>query len=342
MEELAASAAQGLTATATHDTKRGEDARARILALPELAEEWAENVAEWRRLNAGLVGAYRSGRVPSAAHEYMLYQALIGAWPLGGPDREFADRFLAYAIKAAREGKQQTSWLAPDASYEAGLKRFIGGLLDPGRSRGFLQAFAAFARRAALIGALKSLTQVVLKVAMPGVPDFYQGTELWDLAFVDPDNRRPVDFAARLRMLQGIGARPDWAALALSWPDGRIKLALTRQLMAARRALADVFTRGRYCPINIVGRDSDEIIAFARLNDRAAVIVACARCFAHATAGGRNWPRGAAWNARLALRGFGELRNLLAPNGELAGPEPSISELFDAIPVALVQAKVRA
>jgi (1->4)-alpha-D-glucan 1-alpha-D-glucosylmutase len=339
MRERAASAGEGLTATATHDTKRGEDARARILALSELAEEWSENVAQWRRLNAGLVGTCGSGPVPSANHEYLLYQALLGAWPLAGPEREFADRFLAYTIKAAREGKQQTSWLDPDESYEAGLKRFVAALLDPNRSGDFLQAFGAFARRIALIGALKSLTQVALKVAMPGVPDFYQGTELWDLAFVDPDNRRGVDFAVRARLQQAIGERPDWAALALSWPDARIKLALTRQLIAARAEFADVFQRGRYCPVDVVGRNGDEIIAFARTNDDTAIIMACARSLARASAGGRAWPRGAAWDARLAPRGLSELRNLLAP-GAAAGGEPSVAELFEFFPVALLRAKV--
>jgi len=184
----------GLTATATHDTKRGEDARTRLLALSELAGEWARNVAEWRRLNAGLADAAGVTRAPSAAHEYMLYQALLGAWPLDGVDAAFVDRVIGYALKAAREGKQQTSWLAPDEAYESGLRQFIARLLDQHHSRGFLDAFSAFAQRAALIGALKSLTQVVLKMTMPGVPDIYQGTELWDFSFVDPDNRRPVDF----------------------------------------------------------------------------------------------------------------------------------------------------
>jgi (1->4)-alpha-D-glucan 1-alpha-D-glucosylmutase len=342
MQERAASAAHSLTATATHDTKRGEDARARLLGLSELAGEWADNVAQWRGLNSDLVSPQGSERIPSAAHEYMLYQALIGAWPLDGPDREFVDRFLAYAVKAAREGKQQTSWLASDESYEAGLKRFAAGLLDPSRSGGFLAAFDGFARRIALIGALKSLTQVALKVAMPGVPDFYQGTELWDLAFVDPDNRRPVDFAARMRLMQAIGATPDWPALASSWPDGRIKLALTRQLLAARRGLAGVFMRGRYCPVEVVGPARDEIIAFARVEHDVAVVVACARSFARASDGGRNWPRGSAWDARLAVRDFGDLRSLLAPGMAFAGPEPSLSELFDAIPLALLRASVRA
>ena len=126
MTERAAKSPHGLTATATHDSKRGEDARARLIALAELADEWSQNVREWRGLNAGLVGSSRSSRMPSSAHEYMLYQALLGAWPLAGLDAGFIERMVAYAIKAAREGKQQTSWLAPNETYEAGLAQFLG------------------------------------------------------------------------------------------------------------------------------------------------------------------------------------------------------------------------
>jgi (1->4)-alpha-D-glucan 1-alpha-D-glucosylmutase len=147
MSERAAKASQGLTATATHDTKRGEDARARLLALSELAEDWRHGIREWRTLNAGLIDRSTSLRAPSRAHEYMLYQALLGAWRLDGLDATFVDRMVAYAIKAAREGKQQSSWLAPDERYEAGLKQFVVRLLDPGVSQPFIDAFVPLARR---------------------------------------------------------------------------------------------------------------------------------------------------------------------------------------------------
>jgi hypothetical protein len=133
----------------------------------------------------------------------------------------------AFAIKAAREGKEQTSWLDPDERYEAGLKQFVHDVLDQARSADFIESFGGFADRVALLGALNSLTQVTLKATMPGVPDFYQGTELWDLSLVDPDNRRPVDFSARARALQSLAEIPDWTTLRKTWPDGRIKLALT-------------------------------------------------------------------------------------------------------------------
>jgi (1->4)-alpha-D-glucan 1-alpha-D-glucosylmutase len=313
MKERAAKLPHGLTATATHDTKRGEDARARLIALSELAEEWTQNVREWRELNTGLIGASGAARVPSAAHEYMLYQALLGAWPLAGIDPPFVERMAGYAIKAAREGKQQTSWLAPNEGYEAGLKEFVVRLLDPLQSQRFIAAFDAFARRIALLGALNSLTQTALKMALPGVPDFYQGSELWDLSLVDPDNRRPVDFRARASMLGALTEPFDWLASAAGWQDARIKLALISRHLALRQQLPEVFTNGSYRPLEVTGPHRNEIVAFARISGRDAVIVACGRLFGRATDSGRRWPSGEAWNA--------------------------IAALFDRVPVALLRAE---
>jgi (1->4)-alpha-D-glucan 1-alpha-D-glucosylmutase len=185
----------GMTATATHDTKRGEDARGRIMALAEIPGEWTSTVARWKLLNAPHLVTDGEMRAPSATFEYMLYQTLLGAWQ---PDDEtFPERLQAYALKAAREGKQETSWLNPHAGYEAGLKTFIERILDRSQSSEFLDSLQALARRVSLLGALNSLSQLTLKATLPGVPDFYQGTEFWDFSMVDPDNRRPVDFVAR-------------------------------------------------------------------------------------------------------------------------------------------------
>ncbi len=341
MEERAAGPWQGLTATATHDTKRGEDARARLIALSELAVEWAQNVREWRKLNASLAGRSRSARVPSCAHEYMLYQALLGAWPLDGLDATFVARMVAYAVKAAREGKQQTSWLAPDEAYETGLERFVVRLLDPRCSQPFIDAFGAFARRAALLGALNSLVQVALKTMMPGVPDIYQGSELWDLSLVDPDNRRPVDLAMRASLLTSIDTDVDWSGLAGQWPDGRIKLALVHRLLALRQQFPQVFANGSYQPLEVAGPHGDEIIAFARISGPDAIIVVCGRLFGRATDHGKRWPSGQAWSARLPLRQFSELRNVLAAGAKMAGPELVMSDAFAIIPVALLHAQLR-
>jgi (1->4)-alpha-D-glucan 1-alpha-D-glucosylmutase len=339
MKERAAKSPHGLTATATHETKRGEDARARLIALSELAEEWTQHVRGWRDLNAGLIGASGSARVPSAAHEYMLYQALLGAWPLPGIDPPFVERLAGYAIKAAREGKQQTSWLAPNEGYEAGLKAFVVRLLDPLHSQKFIESFDAFVRRIALLGALNSLTQTALKIALPGVPDFYQGSELWDLSLVDPDNRRPVDLPGRASMLSALTQPLDWAALASAWQDGRIKLALIARQLKLRRQLPEVFTNGSYRPLEVTGPDRNEIVAFARISGRDAVIVACGRQFGRATDGGRRWPSGEAWDATLAVERFSGISNVLTDAGKMTGPKLPIAALFDRLPVALLRAE---
>src|SRR6185436_6553534 len=200
----------GMTATATHDTKRGEDARTRIMALAEIPGEWTSAVARWKLLNAPHLSVDGDFRAPSTTFEYMLYQALLGAWQ--PDDASFPERMQEYALKAAREGKQETSWLNPHTAYEAGVKGFIEKILDPTISGEFLNALRTLAQRLSLLGSLNSLSQITLKATIPGVPDFYQGTELWDFSLVDPDNRRPVDFAGRARLL-GTLAQPDWNQL---------------------------------------------------------------------------------------------------------------------------------
>ena len=328
----------GLTATATHDTKRGEDARMRILALSELPELWAEHVAEWQRLNAGLVRSENGRRSPSAGHEYMLYQALIGAWPLTPIDKDLVSRIEAFALKAAREGKLETSWLNPDEDYEQGLRDFVRAILDRERSGPFLDSLERFARLTALLGALNSLTQLVLKATMPGVPDFYQGTETWDLSLVDPDNRRPVDFASRAAALAA-NADADWPELAAHWTDGRIKLALTHRLLSLRNEMPALFRDGAYEPVEVAGPDRDHILAFRRSAGRDLVVVAVARQMARMSDGGHCWP-GGNWQAELKLdhkMGTG-LRDALSRSGTIfQGLE--ISRLFAALPVAVLRSR---
>jgi (1->4)-alpha-D-glucan 1-alpha-D-glucosylmutase len=331
----------GLTATATHDTKRGEDARTRILALSELADEWSQLARSWFDLNASLAVDSAGKRAPSRAHEYLLYQALLGAWTLDGPDAQFADRMEAYALKAAKEGKLETSWTNPDQDYEAGLASFVRAVLDPERSATFIRSFSDFARRAALLGALGSLVQLTLKATMPGVPDFYQGTELWDLSLVDPDNRRPVDFTRRAELLKAIGDQPDWRDLAQAWPDGRIKLALTRLLLALRSRLPDLFTDGRYQPLSVTGPDAEHVVAFARSDGRSLVGVIVRRHFASITEGGRRWPGLNATDAAVDLSGMTRLRPLLGAQPDLEG-RVKVSDLFGALPIAILEGKAAA
>jgi len=247
----------------------------------------------------------------------------------------------AYVVKAAREAKERTSWLNPDSLYEEGLTTFVAQLLDHDRSAAFLAAFEPFVSRAALLGALNSLSQLALKLFIPGVPDLYQGTEFWDLSLVDPDNRRPVDFGDRTTALNAIGEQSDWAKLAAAWPDGRIKLAVTRTLLALRARAPALFSQGGYRAVDVTGPHRNEIIAFARTSGRDVVIVAVGRLFARATQGGRHWPTAGAWDAALSVDGLMPVRNLLGAQRPGPGPHWPIADLFHAIPVAVIEARAR-
>jgi (1->4)-alpha-D-glucan 1-alpha-D-glucosylmutase len=270
----------------------------------------------------------------------MLYQSLLGAWPLEGEDGDFLQRMQAYAVKAAREGKQQTSWLAPNEGYERGLENFLARILDRSASAAFLESFEAFARRAALMGALNSLTQLALKAAMPGVPDFYQGTEQWDLSLVDPDNRRPVDFGTRAAALHAIGDAPSWPALAQSWQDGRIKFALMRRLLEVRAQFGELFAHGSYRALDVTGPHKDEIIAFARMHARDATIVVAGRLFRRATREGVEWPSGQAWEASVCIKGFSDAVAIIPGRTDVNGPRPAVSQLFGALPLAVLRANI--
>jgi (1->4)-alpha-D-glucan 1-alpha-D-glucosylmutase len=324
-----------MTATATHDTKRGEDARMRILALAEIATDWAQAVRGWTTINAPLIEQQARRRSPSRAHEYMLYQALIGAWQ-GEPDRSFVARMQGYAIKAAREGKQETSWANPDEAYETALTGFIARLLDPGESRAFLDDFNTFAERVSLIGALNSLSQLTLKATIPGVPDFYQGTELLDLSLVDPDNRRPVDFDERSRALKTL----QLSAQGDGWRDGRQKFALTKALLSLRATQPALFADGSYEPIASEGAHRDHVIAFARRHKSDAVIVAVGRQFGPLTDGGRQWLRPGGWDASLDLSGYRVSRDWLGKATLAATGKLPLNDVFSGQAVAVLQAQV--
>jgi (1->4)-alpha-D-glucan 1-alpha-D-glucosylmutase len=323
----------GMTATATHDTKRGEDARARLAALTEIPDEWTSAVSRWKMLNAPHLVLNGNKRAPTATREYMLYQTLLGAWPMQGPDESFVERIQAYALKAAREAKQETSWLNPQVPYEDGIETFIARILDSSVSGEFLESLAALARRVAMLGALNSLSQLTLKATLPGVPDFYQGTEFWDLSLVDPDNRRPVDFAALADTLATLHA-PDWEQLAQNWPDGHLKLAWTARLLKMRTEFAEVFTDGDYQPLEVSGPHRDHVVAFARRRGKNAAIVVAGRWFAPFTQGGRIWPKADTLDATIDVRGF-------AVEGDAdAGTEIRVSSLFQQLPAAVLKANV--
>ena len=320
----------GMTASATHDTKRGEDARMRIMALSEIPGEWTSAVARWKLLNAPHLVTDGGMRAPSATFEYMLYQTLLGAWQPG--DGAFVERIQAYALKAAREGKQETSWLNPHPAYEAGLKTFIDQILDRSQSSEFLDSLETLARRVSLLGALNSLSQLTLKATQPGVPDFYQGTEFWDFSLVDPDNRRPVDFVARARVFDEV-ERPDWQQLTKDWPNGRVKLAWTRHLLKLRTELAEIFANGDYAPLKVHGPHRDHFVAYARRQGRNAVVVVVPRCFAAFTDNGRAWPLAASFDATLDISGYA-----VEGFADADAPELRLSDLLTNLPVAVMKA----
>ncbi len=325
MVQRASEFPHGMTSTATHDTKRGEDARTRLLALAELPGEWATAVGRWKVLNARHVIADGEMRAPSAPFEYMLYQALVGAWELDARDETFLERMQAYALKAAREGKEETSWLNPHAAYEDGLKEFLARILDPAQSKDFIDQIDAFARRMALIGAANSLSQITLKSTIPGMPDFYQGTEFLDTSLVDPDNRRPIDFAERVAVLEKIKT-PDWPALTQNWTNSHVKFAWTRELLKLRSEMADVFTEGEYEPLTVTGPHAEHIIAFARRHQRDAAIVIVGRALAAFTDGGRAWFDGSKLDATVHAPGY-DLSEIRA------------AEHLARLPVAIIKAQ---
>ncbi len=258
-----------MSATATHDTKRGEDVRARINVLTEMPKEWEERIRAWRALNATHKSQVNALSVPAPNDEYLLYQTLIGAYPFDDAEYDdFVRRIKSYVIKATREAKIYTGWIKPDTEYEEAFEAFVGKILDRSVKNEFLEDFVPFQEKVAHYGILNSLSQVVLKICSPGVPDFYQGTELWDLSLVDPDNRRQVDFGRRISMLKAIqlqhGEPGFFNTVMNSARDGMLKLLLARACLNARRAHTNLFRNGSYIPLNVDGKFSEHIVAFAR------------------------------------------------------------------------------
>ena len=279
-----------MSATSTHDSKRSEDVRARISVLSEIPGEWRAAVARWHELNRGhkRIGDY--AEIPNANEEYLLYQTLAGAWPLEGLGEanrdEFVGRIRQYMTKAIKEAKLNTSWINADEDYERAVGDFVAATLAAGDDNAFLADFAEFQRLTARCGMLNSLSQVLLKAAAPGLPDFYQGTEVWNFTLVDPDNRRPVDYArlrALLASLGGGGGAEDSAALAerlIGAPeDGRLKLFVTSRALAFRKARPELFASGDYLPLAASGAHADSVVAFARKSDEAEAVVVAGRFY---------------------------------------------------------------
>lgn len=261
----------------------------RIAVLSEMPKLWSQRVMLWGKLNRKWKVSAEQGPVPSADDEYLLYQTLIGAWPLTPLDEErheeFRTRMQQYMNKAIREAKVHTSWVNPDPEYEEAMGRFVARILDRSESKDFLDDFLPFQRRIAQYGIYNSLAQLLIKITAPGVPDFYQGTEFWDLNLVDPDNRRPVDYELRQTVLASLRSAGDSVQarqallhdLLTHRVDGRIKLWLTTEGLRYRRVHADLFQQGEYVPLQVTGAKRELLFAFARLHGDQAVVVVVPR-----------------------------------------------------------------
>jgi (1->4)-alpha-D-glucan 1-alpha-D-glucosylmutase len=274
-----------LNATSTHDTKWSEDVRARINVLSEVPAEWRACLDRWSEWNQSKKSMVDARLAPSPNEEILLYQSMLGVWPVDGNfsdarRTELRERLENFILKAAREAKTHSSWVSPNQAHENALRQFVSGILDSQVNPRFLLDFAEFAERIAPHGACNGWSQVLLKVTSPGVPDFFQGNELWNPRLTDPDNRNPVDFNQRATLLDELdrgSADPhpaDPAELLSNWRDGRLKLYLTRQALNFRRAHRDLFLKGEYLPLETAGEHRNSVCAFARrLDDAWALVV---------------------------------------------------------------------
>lgn len=345
-----------LLCTSTHDTKRGEDVRARISVLSEVPGPWAAHVRRWRMVNRRFKRDLDGRAAPDRNDEYLLYQTLVGAWPTQGDVEttgSFLSRICGYMEKATKEAKQRTSWVNPDAEYDRALREFVMRLLAPGSV--FHEVFAPFQRLVALYGSVNSLAQVLLKISAPGIADFYQGSELWDLSLVDPDNRRPVDFARRQAMLEDIRGRIDGKPSALgplctellsSWSDGRIKMYVTHRALTLRKALPLLFRSGRYDPLPAGGEHAEHIVALARRDGPDCVVVVVPRLTARLTGFDGRLPLGPSiWGDTTVSLGHPELAGVytdrlsglrVTTEPRDGGPVLSAGQLFATLPVAML------
>ena len=269
-----------LLATSTHDSKRSEDVRARMLAISEIPPLWGRSLQKWRTTNRRFKKQIDDAEAPDAGEEYLLYQTLLGTWPVdldGAPVPSVGPKFIAriqrYMAKALKEAKLNTSWIQPNENWDDAMQEFVARILEAGPRNKFLPAFLPVAAEIARLGAINSLAQTVIKLTAPGVPDIYQGTEIWDDSLVDPDNRRPIDYARRREMLTQIENVPA-NELMQCWPDGRIKMRLTQRLLHLRRENPELFREGIYEPINFGGAFADCAIGFVRRHrDRAIIVI---------------------------------------------------------------------
>jgi (1->4)-alpha-D-glucan 1-alpha-D-glucosylmutase len=289
-----------MNATTTHDTKRSEDVRARINVLSEIPEEWNIRLRRWSAWNAYHKTLVDGHMIPDRNEEYFLYQTLLGTWPPartsdGTKDSDHQDqlafekRIQEYTVKAVREAMVHTRWTRPNEAHETAVHDFVSAILLPTRSAEFLADFHDFAQSVSYFGTINGLAQTLLKMTAPGVPDFFQGSELWDLRLVDPDNRQPVDFSARAALLQKLAPATQAATSPTGrepielWEDGQIKLWLIRNTLQFRNAHVALFAEGEFLPAELRGENAGNLVAFFRRQENAWALVAVPRWLAKTT-----------------------------------------------------------
>jgi len=272
-----------LLSTSSHDTKRSQDVRARMLAISEIPQLWGRSLQKWRAANRRFKKRVDEIEAPNGDEEYLLYQTLLGTWPVdlaGAPiptvTSEFVFRIQQYMAKALKEAKLNTSWIQPNAEWDNAMSEFIAKILEAGPRNKFIPAFLPVAQEIARLGMINSLAQTVVKLTAPGVPDIYQGTEVWDDSLVDPDNRRPVDYARRSKMLAGL-RNVSVEELLRCWPDGRIKLRVVQRLLHLRRENAELFREGSYEALSTHGTLAGSVVGFARKQREKGVVVVVPR-----------------------------------------------------------------
>jgi (1->4)-alpha-D-glucan 1-alpha-D-glucosylmutase len=358
--ETATERPHSLITTTTHDTKRSEDARARLDVLSEIPDEWRSHLAKWSRLNRKKKLAVDSRVVPDRNEEYLLYQTLVAVWPVFGLDQvgyeAFKTRITAYMVKAVREAKINSSWISPNLPYEEAVLRFTDSVLSRPAVSPFLKDFVALEDRVSYLGMFNSLSQTLLKITSPGVPDFYQGCEMWDFSLVDPDNRRPVDFGRRQHVLKRLLNRIAMCGedrtgiikeLLAKWQTGAIKLYLTSAALNYRKKHVSLFKDGGYVPLMSDGRCKENVCAFARYGGDSNVLTVVPRFLTHLVRGVGEAPLGAkvwedSWIIIPDEMPFTLFRNVLtgqkvAVVEREGGRALPLGEVFASFPVALLE-----
>ncbi|MCA9498027.1 MAG: malto-oligosyltrehalose synthase, partial [Nitrospira sp.] len=358
MQDRATQWPASLSTTSTHDTKRSEDVRARINVLSEIPTEWRQHLRTWSRLNKKAKQTINDQLAPSLNEEYLIYQTLLGTWPLGGLSEPAQPQFLArmqgYMVKALREAKVNTSWLNPDEAWETAVGEFLSRILSLKTSNAFLQDFIPFQQRISKYGIYNSLSQVLIKILAPGVPDFYQGTELWDFSLVDPDNRQPVDYLYRqqrlseLQHLQRTTAPLDLLHILLQDAEsGLIKMYLTTTALHIRKSHPHLFLEGLYLPLDFKGEQAHHVCGFMRQNHSNTCLIIFPRLLTNLIPDQTINPLGESIWGQTSMRLPSEFathsfRNLLTQ--EIVTPQNSLSMvglpvgiLFQHFPFALLE-----